>query len=248
MKQQMKKPNARSHMTTMRYFQDHLAMRRSARQYGIAPDDHVAFAEWVIARRSGVVAGAWRRMRASALFGLDLEGAETARLAERMLRSEGSAGAAPVSRGPARISTPDREHQLLLFRALAARAKAGSRIAGVTAHWLRAGRAVGLRPCQWEHASIVAADEAGGPYLMVRAVPQRQGRRSGSAQRRIDLSGLKRAQRTAVLRFVEAVEEAGDKFDLLQSSCSQLLSRVCAELWSNPRRSVTLDGYRRRPD
>ncbi len=233
-------------MTTMRYFRDHEAMRRSAAQEGIAPDDHVAFAEWVIARRPGVVAGAWRRMRASALFGLDLEGAETARLAERMLRGEGSAGAAPVSSGPARISTPDREQQLLLFRALAARAKAGSRIAGVTALWLRAGRALGLRPCQWEHARIVAADEAGGPYLRIRAAPQKHGRRSGSAQLCIDLSGLKPAQRTAVLRLVEAVEEAGDKFGLLQGSCSQLLSRVCAELWSAPRRSVTLDGYRRR--
>ncbi len=164
MKQQMERPDARSHMTAMRYFRDHLAMRRSARQDGIAPDDHIGFAEWLIARRSSVVAGAWRRMRAAALFGLDFEGADTARLAERMLRGEGSAGAAPAGRGPARIGNPDRQQRLLLFRALAAHAKAGSRLAGVTAHWLRAGRAVGLRPCQWEHACIVAADEAGGPY------------------------------------------------------------------------------------
>jgi hypothetical protein len=44
MKQQMDRPDARSHMTTMRYFRDHEAMRRSAAQEGIAPDDHVAFA------------------------------------------------------------------------------------------------------------------------------------------------------------------------------------------------------------
>ncbi len=94
----------------------------------------------------------------------------------------------------------------------------------------------------------MAADEAGGPYLRVRAAPQKHGRRSGSAQRRIDLAGLEPAQRTAVLRLVEAAKQAGDKFGLLQSSCSQLLSRVCAELWTDPRRSVTLDGYRRRPD
>ena len=109
------------------------------------------------------------------------------------------------------------------------------------------GHASGSTPASW-HARILAADEAGGPYLRVRAAPQKHGRRSGSAQRCVDLAGLKPAQRTAVLRLVEAVEKAGDKFGLLQSNCSQLLSRVCAELSSGPRRSVTLDGYRRRPD
>lgn len=236
---------ARSHMTTMRYVQDHEAMRRSAAQDGVAPEDHTGFAGWVIARRPGVVAGSWRRMRAAALFGLDLEGAEGARRAELMLREAGSDGAAPVSRGPARIGAPDRQERLALFRAVAARAKSGSRIAEVTAHWLRAGRAVGLRPCQWEYASVAAANETGGPYLRVRAAPQRFGRRSGPAQRCIDLSGLEPAQRTAVLCLVEAVEKAGDGFGVLQNSCSQLLSRVCAELWSAPRRSITLDGYRR---
>ena len=208
--------------------------------------DYVAFAHWLVARKASVAAGSWRRMRAAALAGLDFEGAASARAAEALLRAETATSGAKPSTGPERRRRAGDGDLARMLRALAKRAGRGSEIARVAALWLRAGRAAGLRPGAWRGACLLPADAYGGPYLRLAGSAGEADGGPEARHRLLDLAGLAPDDRGAAEGLVVALDAAGATgFDRLRRRCTELLSRVNAQLWPNPRRSLTLDFCRR---
>lgn len=153
-------PPTRTSSTDLEYYCRYLGLRDRAGREGIKEEDHRGFVTWLIGRKSEMAAAYWRKVKAAALAGLDREGAKSARDAELLLQAETSAG---TSRRPSRaprakaISAEDYE---LLLHALTDRIPRSRNIALVTLMWMMAGRAVGLRPCEWARASLTT-DELG---------------------------------------------------------------------------------------
>lgn len=257
---------AASHVTGMRYYLDFLHLRwrwesgrGDTRIRGSAGDsesfiywlhstqagvtrcyDHVAFAVWLLARRPTLAAGSWRRMRAAALHGLRIESGEAARSAEALLRAATTAATEQKSQPTVKKSIREDAHAWV-HGALLERAKRGSEVARVAAHWLRAGHALGLRPAAWRGARLLPADAGGGPYLcLAGATAPRDGGSEGHRDL-YDLAVLPPVVRGSVANLVAAVANAGPcGFDALRRRCTEIASRIRAEFRHHSGRSTTL--------
>lgn len=231
----------RTHLTNMEYFNRYERLRAAATEKdGISSEDHLGFAKWVVARKPGHVASYWRKMKAVALHGLDREGDRSAREAEALLKAETSTGSSKTTSRPSKLKRVPEDDLSRVFEALADRARRSSDLARITALWLRAGRVVGLRPCEWKGTRVRPKDERGGPYLLVPNAKRTNGRSHGEF-RTLDLGAVARDDLMAVLRFAQVSESVGpDHFDRMQRGCSELLSRVNAEIWPRRKQRLTL--------
>gem|GEM_PF-6687363 len=174
-------PPTRSWATGVEYHLRYQRLRERAAAAGIGPDDHLGFARWLIGEKSRAQPAYWRKLKAAALAGLDLEGAATAREAEALLRAETSAGTARGAprRAPRRKTVTPDEMRLLLEN-LTRRALT-SEVGRLTVVWLIAGHATGLRPCEWRSA-VLASDANGRPVLRVENAKQTNGRAHGNTR------------------------------------------------------------------
>ena len=211
--------------------------------------DHLGFAEWLVARRASLAPGSWRRTRAAALEGLGIEGSASARQAEQLLNATPASGA-PRTNGsvPVKLRNVGGGELGRVLAALDRRARRGSRVAHVAAVWLRAGRGVALPPRGWRGARVLPEGGAGGPRLVV---PERVPGSGGGADRfrAFDLAALTPGDLAAVRALADAVGNLPETaFVRLRRSCTELLSRVSAEIWRGDRearRSLTLHSTRR---
>lgn len=229
---------SRTISTEIEYFHRYRLLRQLAAQQGITLDDHLGFAKWVVARRPTVVASYWRRLKAVALLGLDREGAASARDGEDLLRSEQSTGASKTPSRPGKLKRLPEEDLSKVLEALASRPN--SELSRIAALWLQAGRLVGLRPCEWRDSSLLPADGAGGPYLSVINAKRTNGRSHGE-RRTLDLGPLRPEDRRTIEIFLNLIQGYGPSaFGRLQRGCTELLSRLNAELWPRRKQRITL--------
>jgi hypothetical protein len=232
-------PATRTHSTEMEYYIRYQRLRRVAvAATGARKSDHVAFSNWIIERRPTVMASYWRKLKAVALHGLNLEGDRSAREAEFILQKEGSSGAAKVTEHKTKLKRLTDEDLNRVLDALAERH--GSELAPIVAMWLKAGRLVGLRPCEWRDAKLLTADGVGGPYLRVPNAKRTNGRSHGE-HRTLDLQNISKEDIDLIEVFKHHTAIAGPAgFRRLQSGCMELLSRVNGELWPRRKQRVTL--------
>jgi integrase len=222
----------------MEYHLRYQHLRSRGARAGAGPEDHLAFARWLVASKAEAQPAYWRKLKAAALHGLNLEGDASARQAEALLRAEGSDGAArgaPRRASRRKAITADELQRLL--ETLTQRTRT-SEVARVTILWLIAGYATGLRPCEWRSAALIA-DEDGRPVLQVVNAKHTNGRAHG-ATRTLALSALRPPEREAIALLLEAVAARPGEFARLHRASVDLLRAVNRELWPCRREFIGL--------
>lgn len=222
----------------MEYLSRYQSLRKRAEVHGIDLADHVSFAEWLCARKVHMTASYFRKVRASALYGLDREGGQAARDAEAMLRAETSAD---TSRTPSRAPRAKGirfEEYVVMLRALAERA-AHSRNAFIALCWVMSSRAVGLRPVEWATA-VISKDNQGRPILVVQNAKRTNGRSHGTT-RMLGLWHIWPSERSAIALLLQEIEKVGPTgFGALHRATVDLLYDLNRQLWPGRREIIGL--------
>ncbi|WP_210498542.1 site-specific integrase [Vibrio crassostreae] len=106
-------------------------------------------------------------------------------------------------------------------------------------NWLFVNQLVGLRPIEWETASIKKGSK--GLVLLVQNA-KNTNKRSHGKHREIQLHNFEEKQQKAIVAFTSLcgkLNERGD-FDSFYEDCRKLLQRTCKKLWPKRTQQITL--------